>query len=82
LAVARKNFYGSGSEWSGELAGACFTLLATLRQRGICPRRYFQAYFEACARQGGRAPAELDEFLPWKWSPEQRAAWTRQEHPP
>jgi len=43
LAVARKNFYGSGSQWSGELACACFTLLATLRQQGICLRRYFQA---------------------------------------
>ena len=82
LAVARKNFYGSGSQWSGELACACFTILATLRQQGICPRRYGQAYLEACARQGGRAPAELDEFLPWKWSPEKRAAWTTQEHPP
>jgi transposase len=82
LAVARKNFYGSGSEWSGQLACACFTILATLRQQGICPRRYFQAYLEACARQGGRAPAALAEFLPWQWSPEQRAAWTTQEHPP
>jgi transposase len=82
LAVARKNFYGSGSEWSGELACACFTILATLRQHGICPRRYFQAYLEACARQGGRAPAALEEFLPWQWNPEQRAAWTTQEHPP
>jgi len=35
LAVARKNFYGSGSQWSGELACACFTLLATLRQQGF-----------------------------------------------
>ena len=62
LAVARKNFYGSGSEWSGELACACFTILATLRQQGICPRRYFQAYLEACARQGaGLRP-------PWKSS--------------
>jgi transposase len=82
LAVARKNFYGSGAPWSGELACACFTILATLRQQRICPRRYFQSYFEACARQGGRAPAELEEFLPWKWSPEKRAAWTPQEHPP
>jgi transposase len=82
LAVARKNYYGSGAQWSGELACACFTILATLRQQGICPRRYFQAYFEACARQGGRAPEQLEEFLPWKWSPEQRAAWNRPEHPP
>jgi transposase len=82
LAVARKNFYGSGAEWSGELAGACFTILATLRQQGICPRRYLQAYLQACVRQGGRAPEALEEFLPWKWSPAQRAAWTTQEHPP
>ena len=82
LAVGRKNYYGSGSEWSGELAGACFTILATLRQHQICPRRYLQAYLEACARQGGRAPAALEAFLPWKWSPEQRAAWRSPEHPP
>jgi transposase len=82
LAVARKNFYGSGSEWSGELACACFTILTTLRQHRICPQRYFEAYFQACARQGGRVPAELEAFLPWKWSAQQRAAWTTQEHPP
>ena len=82
LAVARKNFYGSGAEWSGELACACFTLLATLRQHELCPRKYFAAYLEACARQGGRAPENLDEFLPWKLSPEKRAAWGRQARPP
>ena len=81
-AVARKNFYGSGAEWSGELACACFTLLATLRQHGLCPRKYFQAYLEACARAGGRAPENLEEFLPWKWSAEKRAANQAQGRPP
>lgn len=82
LAVARKNFYGSGSKWSGELAVGCFTILATLRQHGICPRRYFRAYLEACARQGGKAPENLEEFLPWKWSAEKKAAWSTQEQAP
>ncbi|HEY0725810.1 MAG TPA: IS66 family transposase [Pyrinomonadaceae bacterium] len=82
LAVARKNFYGSGSKWSGELACGCFTILATLRQHGICPRRYFRAYLEACARQGDKAPENLEEFLPWKWSPEKKAAWRTQEQAP
>jgi transposase len=82
LAVGRKNFYGSGAEWSGELACACFTLLATLRQHGLCPRKYFQAYLEACARAGGRAPENLEEFLPWKWSAEKRAANQAQGRPP
>ena len=82
VAVARKNFYGSGALWSGELACASFTILATLGQQGICPRRYLQAYLEACARQGGRVPQNWEEFLPWKWSAEQRAAWTTAEPPP
>lgn len=82
VAVARKNFYGSGSEWSGELACACFTILATLRQHGLCPRRYFQAYLEACALNGGRAPKNLAEFLPWRWSVEKRSAWKTQERAP
>ena len=60
----------------------CFTILATLRQHGICPRRYFQAYLEACARAGGKAPDNLEEFLPWKWSAEKKAAWSTQEQAP
>lgn len=82
LAVARKNFYGSRSEWSGQLAMGCFTILATLRQHGICPRRYFRAYLEACAREGGQAPKNLVEFLPWTWSAEKKAAWRTQEQAP
>jgi transposase len=82
VAVARKNFYGSHSQWSGELACGCFTILASLRQHGICPRRYFQAYLEACARAGGQAPKNLEEFLPWKWSAEKKAAWSTQEQAP
>jgi len=82
VAVARKNFYGSHSQWSGELACGCFTILASLRQHGICPRRYFQAYLEACARAGGKAPDNLEEFLPWKWSAEKKAAWSTQEQAP
>jgi transposase len=82
LAVARKNFYGSASKWSGELALGCFTILATLRQHGICPRRYLRAYLEACAQEGGKAPTNLEEFLPWTWSAEKKAAWSTQEQAP
>jgi transposase len=82
LAVARKNFYGSGAQWSGELAMGCFTILATLRQHGICPRRYLRAYLEACARAGGKAPENLEEFLPWNWSGEKKAAWSTREQAP
>jgi hypothetical protein len=37
LAVARKNFYGSRSKWSGELAMGCFTILATSGSTGSAP---------------------------------------------
>jgi hypothetical protein len=56
--------------------------LATLRQHGLCPRQYFQAYLEACAHAGGRAPANLEEFLPWKWSAQKRAAYQAKGRPP
>ena len=46
------------------------------------PRRYFRAYLEACARQGGKAPENLEEFLPWNWSTEKKAAWRTQEQAP
>jgi transposase len=82
LAVARKNFYGSCAPWSGQLALGCFSILATLRQHGICPRRFFQEYLQACARRGGQAPENLQEWLPWLWSAEKKAAWRTQEQAP
>ena len=37
-AVARKNYYGSGSVWSGQLMAALFSLLATLALSEVNPR--------------------------------------------
>ncbi|NIM47893.1 MAG: transposase, partial [Gemmatimonadales bacterium] len=52
-AVGRKNYYGSGSVWSGMLTAIVFTICQTLLQNGIDPQRWFVAYFEACAQNGG-----------------------------
>ena len=73
-AVARKNFYGSGSLWSGRLAAAMFSLLATLARWELNPRRWLTWYLESCAAAGGRAPADIQPFLPWNLSAERRAA--------
>ncbi len=43
-AVARKNFYSSGSLWSGRLAAAMFSLLATLAHWKINPRLWLLWY--------------------------------------
>jgi transposase len=71
-AVARKNFYGSGAEWSGRLAAALFSILATLSLWKLNPRRWLTWYFQGCAAAGGKVPEEIPPFLPWNLSPEQR----------
>jgi transposase len=75
-AVARKNFYGSGSLWSGRLAAAMFSLLATLAHWKINPRLWLTWYLESCATVGGKAPQDIRPFLPWNLSAERRAALT------
>lgn len=74
-AVGRKNYYGSGSVWSGVLTAICFTIFQTLLKNEIDPKKWFTAYFEACANNGGRPPENLDEFLPWNLSEEQKDTW-------
>jgi len=73
-AVARKNFYGSGSLWSGRLAAIMFSILATLVHWKINPRRWLAWYFESCAAAGGKAPEDIQPFLPWNFSDERRLA--------
>ena len=74
-AVGRKNYYGSGSVWSGALTAILFTICQTLLQNHIHPQKWFVAYFEACAQNGGCAPEDIDDFLPWHLSAEQKDAW-------
>lgn len=73
--VGRKNFYGSGAVWAGQLAAWLFSLVATLRQWQINPRAWLTAYLTACAAIGGKAPADVSGWLPWNLTAEQRAAW-------
>jgi transposase len=75
--VARKNFYGSGSEWSGALAAIMFSLLMTMRLWGINPRTWLTAYLEACAANGGQPPASLLTFLPWTMAADRLAQMRR-----
>jgi transposase len=73
-AVARKNFYGSGSLWSGRLAATMFSLLTTLAHWKINPRLWLLWYLESCAAADGKAPNDIQPFLPWNLSPERHAA--------
>jgi transposase len=64
-AVARKNFYGSGSLWSGQQAAAMFSILATLSLWKVNPRKWLTWYLEHCAMAGGKVPEDIQPFLPW-----------------
>ena len=74
--VGRKNFYGSGSTASAELASRVWTITATTERAGLNPLVYLGSYLHACAEAGGKPPtgAALDRFLPWALNP---AAWAR-----
>ena len=63
--LGRKNFYGSGSRWSGQLAATMYSLLMTVKCWGINPRTWLCVYLHACAANGNRAPDDLGAFLPW-----------------
>jgi len=41
--VGRKNFYGSGSKASAELAGRVWTITATAERAGLNPLAYLDA---------------------------------------
>ena len=72
--VGRKNFYGSGSQWSGQLAAGMYSLMMTLRLWKINARTWLGAYLQACVDNGNRAPADLSPFLPWAMNEARLAA--------
>jgi transposase len=63
--VGRKNFYGSGSQWSGQLAATMYSLLMTIKLWQLNARTWLSAYLQACADNGNRAPLDINAFLPW-----------------
>jgi transposase len=72
-ALGRKNYYGSGALWSGQLAAILFSLFGTLRLFKINARKWLTWYLESCAQHGGRAPTDITPFLPWSMPQERRA---------
>jgi transposase len=74
--VGRKNYYGSGAVWAGRLAAMMFSLLQTLCLWNLNPRAWLTAYLTACAEAGGGPPEEVERFLPWNLSAEDRGHWS------
>ena len=64
--VGRKNFNGSGSEGSAELAATMYSLFATMKLWGLNLRTWLTTYLQACADNGNAPPVDIDAFLPWQ----------------
>jgi transposase len=79
--VGRKNYYGSGAEWSGRLAAILFSLFQTLALGHLNPRLWLTAYLDACAAAYGQAPADAVAYLPWNLTEEKKQAWRSQPAP-
>jgi transposase len=65
-AMGRKNYYGSARQWSAELAAMMFSLFQTVLLWKLNPHHWLHRYLTACADNGGRPPADLSPFIPWK----------------
>jgi transposase len=74
--VGRKNYRGSGAEWSGQLAAMLFSVFQTLCLWDINPRAWLEAYLQGCARAGGEAPVDVSEHLPWRMTEQKRREWS------
>lgn len=80
--LGRKNYYGCGSIWSGNLTASMFTIFQTARLNHIHPKKFLKTYLEACAKNHGQTPENIDDFLPWNLSEEQKLVLKYPEHPP
>ena len=77
--VGRKNYTGSGSLWSGILAAMAFSINQTLLLAQINPHLWWEHYFKACAKAGGRVPENYRDFLPWNLTDEQKKNFAKQK---
>ena len=72
--VARKNYYGSGAWWSGQLAAMLFSLFQTLHVWGMDTGKWLTAYLTACAKAKGQPPPDPPRYLPWNMTAQEREA--------
>jgi len=70
--VGRKNYYGSGAVWSAQLAAYLFTTFGTIKLWEINPQTWLLSYLQECAHLGGKAPNNINKFLPWNMTNEQK----------
>ena len=75
--IGRKNYYGSRAIWSAELSAIMFTLLETLKLYEMNPHTWLLTYLQACATEGGKVLENIDCFLPWKMTEEEKQRFSQ-----
>ena len=70
--TGRKSFYGSGSQWSSEMAAIMFSIFQTLLLWGINSRHWVRDYLMVCAENNGKPLEDLSPFLPWEMDDDRR----------
>ena len=70
--IGRQLSFGSDSEDGALLTARMYAVVGTLKMNGIDVLRWLEAWLEACAENGGRAPEDLSPWLPWSMSEERR----------
>lgn len=69
--VGRKNYYGSGSDWSGHFAAKMFTIMQTWHYNGLDPISMLEDFLMRTAETRGQPPPAAD-FIPWLMSEERK----------
>lgn len=69
--VGRKNYYGSGSVWSGKFSALMYSILMTLKYSKINPHVWLTSYLKSCAENSNQAPEDLTGYLPWSMNEDQ-----------
>lgn len=70
--ILRKNSFGSGTQWAGNLAAKLFSIFQTWLINGLDPQALLLEYFNECSKTPGRAPPDVSQFLPWTMSAERK----------
>lgn len=61
--VLRKNSYGSGTDWSGQLAAKLFTLFQTWQLNGLNPEKLLLEFLNDCSVD--KDQIDTKKYLPW-----------------
>ena len=66
--LGRKNYWGSITRWSAELAAMMFTILATLGLWSLNGKIWLTNLLELYACHNGLSSDQIADFLPWNFS--------------